>query len=47
MSIFLVDIPTSWVGTGLAGVGRFDSFDVETSDVSMYLNAFFILGSYS
>jgi hypothetical protein len=36
VSVVPVDIPTPWIRTCLAGVGRVDRFNAGTSDIGMY-----------
>ncbi len=41
--VVTMDIPTRWIRTCLAGVGRVDRFNAGTSDMRMYRNAFLVL----
>ncbi|WP_276957161.1 hypothetical protein, partial [Ferrimicrobium acidiphilum] len=43
VSVVTMDIPTPWIGTCLAAVGRVDRFNAGTSDIGMYRNAFLVL----
>ncbi len=43
VSVVAVEIPTRWIGTCLAAVGRVDRFNAGTSDIGMYRNAFLVL----
>ena len=45
VSVVTMDIPTRWIGTCLAAVGRVDRFNAGTSDIGMYRNAFLVHGS--
>ena len=43
VSVVTMDIPTRWIRTCLAAVGRVDRFNAGTSDIGMYRNAFLVL----